>query len=84
MKTLAGLQLQNRKASKDPIKTQRDNDVSKAKENAVMTTNMQPATKPSRPSIKFVKFMTAVKEITNKINKRKKSKEPGNKTDQLC
>ena len=54
------------KPNKEPTKAQRDNGTSRWIEAKEIIINMHPATRPSRPSIKLIKLITATAAINNK------------------
>ena len=68
MKILAGLQLKIKKAVNDPTKGMSDGE--NIIEKIVRYIIIDPATKPSIPSIKFTKFIIAIKDIINNIFKK--------------
>ena len=70
IKTFAGLQFQIKKASREPLKAQKGGDKSRIYIEEVITTDIQPATRPSRPSKKFTKFTTATKRTRAKQKRR--------------
>ena len=74
MKTFAGHQFQKRKPIKEPTRAQSDQGASRAADSAAIVTAMQPATRPSRPSIKLTKLITAVTARTRRANTKRKSK----------
>ena len=69
----AGRQFQNKKPMREPTRDHKVKGASIEKDIAPIAIAMQPATRPSRPSIKFVKLITAVIKITNKIGAKTKT-----------
>ena len=57
---------------------------SSEKERAVIATAIQPATRPSRPSMKLTKFMTAVTDISKRKNRSKGTCKGVNKTRNIA
>ena len=67
IKTLAGLQFHKRKPNRDPQSVHMDQGKCKMNDRTAMATSMQPARRPSSPSMKLIKL---IKEITTTTRKK--------------